>query len=383
MKLLHSADWHLGRQFHNVSLLEDQAHVLKQVVALASENEVDAVLIAGDVYDRAVPPSEAVALLNDVLEQLVLDAGIPVIMISGNHDSAERLGFGSKLLSATGFHVFGPLSSAVDPVVLQDAHGPVYFCPLPYAEPSQVRLHLNDDDLHSHQAALSALAEQMRSKLPAGARSVAIGHCWITGGEASDSERPLTVGGTGDVSRNCFAGFNYAALGHLHQPQTAGETIQYSGSILKYSFSEVNHKKSVSVVEIDAAGNVEVERMLLLPRRDVRIIEGSMEEILAGPANGEPADDYLLVRLTDRKAILDAVGKLREVYPNILHLERPGLLAGVASDARGGDHRNRSVLDLFKDFHSEITSEPMIEGAEEVFEQVVEALRRVDQVVSS
>jgi exonuclease SbcD len=382
MKFLHSADWHLGRQSHNVSLLEDQAHVLDQFVALARERQVDAVVIAGDVYDRAVPPAEAVALLNSVLEQLVDDAGIPVIMISGNHDSAERLAFGKKMMSTDGFHVFGPLASATEPLELADEHGPVFFCPLPYAEPSQVRLHLKDEELTSHNAALSALANEMREKVPADARSVAIAHCWVTGGDPSDSERPITVGGAGDVGSECFAGFNYTALGHLHQPQTSGETIHYSGSLLKYSFSEVTHKKSVNLVEMDAAGNVNVERVPLSPRRDVRTISGSMEELLAGPPKGESPDDYLKVSLTDPTAILDAVGKLREVYPNILHLERPGLMSPGASKKRGKDHRNRSEFDLFKDFHAEITSEPMIEGAEDAFNEIVNALRLKEQEVT-
>ena len=382
MKFLHSADWHLGRQFHNVSLLEDQAHVLEQFVALAREQQVDAVVIAGDVYDRAVPPAEAVALLNSVLEELVDEAGIPVIMISGNHDSAARLAFGKKMMSTDGFHVFGPLSSTTEPLELADEHGPVFFCPLPYAEPSQVRLHLEDEELTSHNTALSALANEMREKVPADARSVAIAHCWVTGGDPSDSERPITVGGAGDVGSECFAGFNYTALGHLHQPQSAGETIHYSGSLLKYSFSEVTHKKSVTLVEMDAAGNVNVERVPLSPRRDVRIISGSMEELLAGPPTGESHDDYLQVSLTDRTAILDAVGKLREVYPNILHLERPGLMSPGASRKRGEDHRNRSEFDLFKDFHAEITSEPMIEGAEDAFNEIVNSLRLKEQEVT-
>ena len=383
MKFLHSADWHLGRQFHNVSLLEDQAHVLDQFVALAREHAVDAVVIAGDVYDRAVPPADAVALLNGVLEQLVSDAGIPVLIISGNHDSAERLAFGRKMMSTDGLHVYGPLAAATEPLVLEDDRGPVYFCPLPYAEPSQVRLHLEDEDLGSHHAALSALAARMQSVVPPDTRSVAIAHCWVTGGEASDSERPITVGGTGDVGRDCFEGFSYTALGHLHQPQSAGKAIHYSGSLLKYSFSEINHRKSVNLVEIDAAGNVEVERIALKPKRDVRMISGDMETLLKGPAEGEAPDDYLLVQLTDRKAILDAVGKLREIYPNILHLERPGLMDGRQSQRERSDHRGRSEFELFKDFCAEISSEPLIDGAEAAFNEVVEAIRLADQEASS
>jgi DNA repair protein SbcD/Mre11 len=379
LKFLHTADWHLGRQFHNVSLLEDQALILEQLVDLARKQKVDAVVIAGDVYDRAIPPADAVALLNDTLEQMVIMSKIPVIMIAGNHDSPERLSFGAKLLAEQGFHVFGPLDSTNDSVVLSDEYGEVHFCAFPYAEPSQIRLHLQNDELSSHNVALSALVENTRTHLPKKSRSVAIGHCWVTGGQISDSERPISVGGASDVERNCFSGFSYTALGHLHQPQSAGKNIQYSGSLLKYSFSEVSHKKSVSIVELDELGQAEVDRVELTPHRDVRIIEGKIKDLLAGPPRGESADDYLLVRLTDRHAILDAVGKLRQVYPNVLHLERPGLLVGGSHQTRNLDHRNRSEFDLFKDFFAELTNEPMVEGSEAVFNTIVEALRHSER----
>lgn len=374
MRFLHTADWHLGRQFHNVSLLEDQAHVLDQFVSLAKERAVDAVVIAGDVYDRAVPPAPAVSLLNEVLERLVLGAEIPVIMIAGNHDSPERLGFGNRLLTAGGFHVYGPLSSAVDPVVLSDAHGAVHFCPVPYADPAAVRLHLEDDSLHGHEASVLALVSELRAKLPPKSRSVAIGHCWVTGGKESESERPLTVGGTGEVGAHCFDGFHYTALGHLHRPQQVGDGIHYSGSLLKYSFSEVDHRKSVTLVEVGPDGSVDTERIELSPRRDVRVIEGELDELLKGPTDGAPRDDYLLLRLTDRKAILDAIGKLRQVYPNVLHLERPGLQSGQSAELKGGDHLKRSEVDLYKDFYQEVTGNELIDGGEELFNEVVAAL---------
>ena len=204
-------------------------------------------------------------------------------MIAGNHDSPERLGFGNRLLTSGGFHVHGPLASALDPVVLSDEHGPVHFCPIPYADPAAVRLQFEDESIHGHEAAVSALSAQLRTKLPANARSVAIGHCWVTGGKESESERPLTVGGTGEVGAACFDGFQYTALGHLHRPQEVADGVHYSGSLLKYSFSEVDHRKSVSLVDLDATGSVEVERIPLTPRHDVRVIEGALDELLQGP----------------------------------------------------------------------------------------------------
>ncbi len=383
MKFLHTADWHIGRQFHNTSLLADQEYILRQLVNLAVEEKVDAIVIAGDVYDRAVPPAEAVALLNDILEQLIIENKIQVIMISGNHDSADRLGFGAKLLTSRGLHVYGPIASASQPLVLKDKFGPIYFCPFPYAEPSQIRLHLGDDELRTHATALKALTSLTRENLPKKARSVAIGHCWVNGSKESDSERPLTVGGAGEVNRSIFSGFNYSALGHLHRPQHLGSQVYYAGSLLKYSFSEISHNKSVNIVELDESGNVNVELVELNPRRDVRMIEGYMEDLLKGPAGGESAEDYLLIRLADRKAILDAVGKLRQVYPNILHLERPGLFAGGSSKERSIDHRNRSELDLFKDFYEEVSDAPMIDGGEEVFTGALDSINRSDERVSS
>ncbi|MDX1655452.1 MAG: exonuclease SbcCD subunit D, partial [Candidatus Competibacteraceae bacterium] len=353
----------------------DQAHLLDQLVTLARDSRVEAVIIAGDIYDRAVAPADAVKLLDDVLERLVVGAGIPVIMIAGNHDSPERLGFGSRLLAARGFYVFGPLT-LLQPVVLADDHGSVHFCPLPYGDPAEVRLHLGDESLHDHDSAVRALAATMGSRLPAGVRSVAIGHCWVSGGSSSDSERPLSVGGTGQVGADCFAGFHYTALGHLHRPQQVGEGIHYCGSLLKYSFSEAAHRKSVSLVEMDGAGRVRVEPIELSPRRDVRIIEGALKELLQGSGPGQSPEDYLLVRLTDRQAILDAMGKLRRVYPNLLHLERPALQVGMPAGLRGGDHLKRSELELFRAFYQEVAGTELIQGGERALLEVLESLSR-------
>ncbi len=384
MRLLHTADWHLGRQFHNVSLIDDQAHVIEQIVALARDRKVDAVIIAGDIYDRAIPPTDAVNLLDETIRKLVKEAKIPVIMIAGNHDSSDRLGFGSSLMVGSGFHVYGPLDSASKPLVLKDKHGDVYFCPMPYADPGEVRIHTGDEEIRSHDAAVRSLANSMAAQVPKGARSVGIAHCWVTGGESSESERPLTIGGTGDVGADCFGAFNYTALGHLHRPQTAGsKTIRYSGSLLKYSFSEADHTKSVNLVDIDAKGGVKVEHIELTARRDVRIIEGDLDSVLKRDGDRGSADDYMLIRLSDRKAILDAIGKLRQVYPNTLHVERPGMQLGEKKKMSGRDHLKRSELDLFKDFHLEVTGLEMEPGAAVAFEQTVDAIRRVEREAQS
>jgi len=373
MRFIHTADWHIGRLFHNLSLLDDQAHVLEQLLEILSDTRADALVVAGDVYDRAVPPADAVRLLDEVIARITRDCGVPVIMIAGNHDSPERLGFGSGLLAEQGFHVRGPLEPGLSPVVLGDTWGEVNFYPIPYAEPSVVRSRLGEGEVHNHDAAMAALVGRIQGENFAG-RNVAIAHSFLTGGESSDSERPLTVGGAGNVSVDRFSGFDYVALGHLHRPQEVSDGVRYSGSLLKYSFSEVEHEKSVTLVELDAVGSCRTELFPLTPRRDMRIVEGAFETLLQGPGAGESREDYLLVRLSDKKAILDPMGRLREVYPNVLHLERPGLLESGELEEMGQHQLRQSERQLFASFFEQMTGdEPSVEQ-ERVFAEVVDSL---------
>ena len=378
MRLLHTADWHLGRSFHNVSLIEDQAHVLRQLVDLAREAEVDAVIVAGDVYDRAVPPPDAVRLLDETLAELAMGLGIPVIMIAGNHDSAERLNFGSRLLARARCHIFGRLGATPERVVLEDDHGPVHILGLPYAEPSIVRERTGAEDVHTHDAAMACLAAAAADQVPEAERSILVAHCFVAGGGESDSERPLSVGGAGSVSSAAFKPFDYTALGHLHRPQSAGPNARYSGSLLKYSFSEVGHEKSVSLVELDAAGAVSVEAVALKPRRDMRMIEGAFKDLLAGPGEGESADDYLLVRLTDTQAILDPMGQLRAVYPHVLHLERPAL-ERAAQAPRYRPREGQGDPELFASFFEQVTGEPISDEQSKAFNQLLEELGHAER----
>ncbi|MCX7160470.1 MAG: exonuclease SbcCD subunit D [Proteobacteria bacterium] len=230
MKILHSADWHLGRYLHGASLLEDQRLILEQFVDLARSEQVDVVVIAGDIYDRAIPPSEAVALLDSVLTRLVVDAGIPTIVIAGNHDSAERIGFGGRIFAQRGLTLRGTLNN-LSPVVLSDAHGEVAFHPLPYVEPLFARHLPGGEDVTDHQSAMTHLMSLLKAQRVPGQRNVLVGHAFVTGGSESDSERPLSVGGSGRVGADSFDGFDFVALGHLHRPQSIGsDRIQYSGS---------------------------------------------------------------------------------------------------------------------------------------------------------
>jgi exonuclease SbcD len=365
LRFLHTADWHLGRLFHGASLLGDQAPLLDQLARLASESRVDALLLAGDVYDRSVPPAEAVALFDDFLSRMALEVRVPIVMIAGNHDSGERLGFAARLLDECGVHVAGrvtPEAPLGREVVLDDADGPVHVRALPYADPPTVRAALGRADLKSHDAATGALLEAVRAELPAGRRSVVVAHAFVAGGAECESERPLSVGGSGAVSRDRFAGFDYVALGHLHAPQRVGdERLRYSGSLAKYSFSEVDHRKSVSLVELSADGSVQIEEIALTARRDLRVLEGSMAELLRGPASGESADDYLLVRVTDSGALLNPIGRLREVYPNVMQLERPALLAESGEAGATALQRSQDPSQLFADFFEQVTGEALSE----------------------
>jgi len=376
MRFVHTSDWHLGRLFHGRHLTEDQAYVLDQLIELLEERKANALLISGDVYDRAVPPVEAVRLLDDVLRRIVLDLRIPVIAIAGNHDSPERLAFGSSFLAERGLHVAGPVPRDPQPVVLADAHGPVHFHSVPYAEPAAARVALEDDSLHTHDATLRAMIHQAHASNAPDARHVLLAHAFVTGGRESESERPLSVGGAGMVAADAFAGFDYTALGHLHRPQRAGgsDTLRYSGSLLKYSFNEVDHEKAVLVVDMDADGGCQVEAVPLTPLRDVRIIEGRLDDLLEGPDAGESADDYLLARVTDRRELLNAMGKLRAVYPNTLQLERVRSEVPGGASAATPTQRELPTRALFSVFFEEVTGSALDEAQRAALDEVLEDL---------
>jgi exonuclease SbcD len=355
MRFLHTADWHLGRLFHQQHLTEDQAFVLRQVLDIARDRSVDAVVIAGDVYDRAVPPPEAVSLLDDTLSELVLRLKIPTILIAGNHDSPERLAFGSRLLAGQGLHVFGEPAASPSPVRLEDKYGAVDFYAAPYAEPVLVRERLECPDALDHERAMREVISRILASRAGDSRSVFVGHAFVAGATTSDSERPLSVGGAGAVGTSNFRKFAYAALGHLHRPQAlGGGSVRYSGALLKYSFDEVGQQRSVTVVDMDAAGGCRIEEVALSPRRDLRVIEGTIRDLLRVVPPSDERDDFVLARLLDRQLILDPIGKLRQIYPNVLAVER--FMTGTAGD-RGTPvvPVGLSYEDLFASFFTEVT----------------------------
>jgi exonuclease SbcD len=371
IKLVHTSDWHLGRIFYKTHLTEDQAYILDQFIGIVRDERPDVVLIAGDVYDRSTPPVEAVELLDDTLSRIVLGLGIPSIVIAGNHDSPERLSFGSSLMQSRGLHIVGAPESC-NPIRMDDESGPVWFVPLPNAEPAVVRDRLGAGEAKDHDAAMAvqvkAALEAAEGAVRCGDRAVALAHAYVAGGQQSESERPLTLGGTGAVDIGHFAPFSYVAMGHLHRPQTlAGSRVRYSGSLMKYSFDEADHAKSVTVVDIDGAGAAVVRTVLLRPRRDVRIVEGTFEEVARGPAPGVNRDDYIMACLSDPDPVWDCMNRLREVYPNVMQVDWAAGMAGGGNlgnlAGAGVDHRNRTELELFCEFYEQVTGEPM--GEEE------------------
>ncbi|GDY08572.1 nuclease SbcCD subunit D [Planctomycetia bacterium] len=371
MKFLHTADWHLGRLFHQVHLTDDQDFVLAKLFGIIEAHRPDAVVIAGDVYDRAVPPPEAVELWDRTLCRIAGEMELPVILIPGNHDSATRLGVGSELLRASGVHIVSKLTRADIPIMLRGADGvEVAFFGLPYAEPPQVRELLNDSSIGDHDSAMEAMCDRMRENFRPGQRNVLIAHAFVVGGSESESERPLSVGGAGTVRAEHFHGFDYVALGHLHSPQRVGENAVYSGSLLKYSFSECEDTKSVSLVDLSAQGEVTRREIPLLARRDVRRLEGELQELLARAATDPHRDDYLHVTLTDDGAILNAMAKLREGYPNVLNLERR-FLERRDGESRSVARRGTSDADLFRNFVREVLNADTSEQELAVFAAAV------------
>lgn len=379
MRLIHTSDWHLGRTLHGAALIEDQAHLLEQFVDLVGQEKPDAVLIAGDVYDRAVPPTEAINLLDETLSRLLLDFKLQVVLIAGNHDSAPRLSFGSRLLAARGLHILGSPVAIASPLVVTDEHGPVHIYPLPYAEPATVRHLTQREDVQGHQAAMKVLLEGVWSRHPEGSRSVAMVHCFVTGSATCESERPISIGGTGSIEANVFNGFNYVAMGHLHCPQPCADgRLWYSGSLMRYSFSEVDHDKAVLLIDMDGKGQCAVGKVQLTPRRQVRRIEGYIDQIVAGAAKDNASDDYLMVTLLDQGPVFDAMGKLRVVYPNVLHIERP-TVSSPSADGGRVDHRKMDEMQLFGAFFKEVTGGTLTKAQSAAFVKVADQVRRAQR----
>jgi exonuclease SbcD len=321
MRLLHTSDWHLGRAFHRVNMLGAQTEFIGHLVTTVRERAVDAVVVSGDVYDRAVPPLAAVELFDDALHRLA-ELGVPTVMISGNHDSARRLGVGAGLIGRAGVHLRTDPAAAGAPVVLADAHGDVAFYGLPYLEPALVKDEFGVDKA-GHEAVLGAAMDRVRADLatrPDGTRSVVLAHAFVTGGQASDSERDITVGGVASVPAGVFDGVDYVALGHLHGCQTITERVRYSGSPLPYSFSEAGHRKTMWLVDLDADGSVTAERIDCPVPRPLARLRGTLEDLLADPGLTPHEQAWVEATLTDAVRPAEPMARLTERFPHTLSL---------------------------------------------------------------
>ena len=359
MKFIHLSDLHLGKRVNEFSMLEDQRCILAEILRIIDEERPDGVLIAGDVYDKSVPSAEAVALLDDFLVRLA-KRDLQIFLISGNHDSAERMAFGGRLMEGSGVHLAPVYDGRVSPITLTDGHGPVKVYLLPFIKPAHVRRCFPEREISTYTDALSAAIEAMG--VDQAERNVLVTHQFVTGAARCDSEE-VTVGGTDNVDVSVFAPFDYVALGHLHGPQTVGrETVRYCGTPLKYSFSETGQQKSVTVVELGPKGTVTVGTVPLTPLRDLAELRGTYEELtFRGFYEGTSYQkDYVHITLTDEEDIPDAARKLQIIYPNLMKLDydnkrtRAGLHLDGAEDAE-----NRSPLELLEEFYEKQNGQPM------------------------
>lgn len=320
--MLHTSDWHIGRTFHGVDLLADQARSLTAIAELVAEESVDVVVLPGDVYDRSIPSADAIAVCNRGFEA-IRAAGARIVATSGNHDSPARLGAGASFAAAGGLYLRTTVADVDQPVLLDDEHGPVAFYGIPYLEPEITRAELGVPQARSHADILDAAMRRIRADIAQrdGTRTVVLAHAFVVGGEATGSERSISVGGVETVPMGAFDGIDYVALGHLHSPQTLSESVRYCGSPLPYSFAESSHRKAVWLIELDAAGLHSVERRDLPVVRGLTRLTGTLDELLTDASHAPAEEHYVSAVLTDSTRPVDAMRKLRERFPHAVHVE--------------------------------------------------------------
>lgn len=384
MRILHTGDWHLGKLVHGLHMTEDQKYMLDQLKQLLIEEKVDVLIIAGDVYDRSIPPTEAVDLLDDTLSEIVMSLNIKIFMIAGNHDSPDRLDFGGKILKNNGLHISGRLTKDIQAISLEDEFGPVNFYMIPYVEPAVVRRIYGLDACRSHEEAMTHVMENLSISLDSKERNICIGHAFVIGSESletSDSERPLAIGGSEYVDVSLYEVFDYTALGHLHRPQKVkAETIRYAGSLLKYSFSEATQKKSVTLIDLKEKGQIEISQHHLKPLRDLRLIKGELEELLKEEVYSlGNREDYLCAVLTDRGKLYEPMKQLRTVYPNILLLEKASKRLEDSGEKKKVDIKTKSLDEQFSEFYHYISDEEATEDEKNVFNKAYQDIRKEER----
>ena len=373
MRFLHLSDLHLGKRVNEFSMLEDQAYILKEILNIIDEQKVEAVLIAGDVYDKVIPSAEAVRLLDDFLTRIAARE-LPVFLISGNHDSAERVAFGSRLMSSRQIYLSPVFESDVEPITISDRYGEINIYMLPFVKPSLVKRVYPEEEIITYQDAVNAAVQHMQ--IDTDKRNILLAHQFVTGAARCDSEE-LSVGGLDDVDASIFDGFDYVALGHLHGPQKIGkETVRYSGTPLKYSFSEANQKKAAVIVDVEEKGKINIQQIPFLPKHDMREIRGTYMEVTALDFYKDmKTDDYLHITLTDEEDIPDAIGKLRTIYPNIMKLSYDNLRTRAAVTVRGtAEVEEKSPMELLKEFYELQNNQPMTDEQEEIARGMMEEI---------
>ena len=373
MRFLHLSDLHLGKRVNEFSMLEDQAYILKEILNIIDEQKVDAVLIAGDIYDKVIPSAEAVRLLDDFLTRIAARE-LLVFLISGNHDSAERIAFGARLMSSRQIYLSPVFEADVEPVTVRDEYGEINIYMLPFVKPSLVKRLYPEEEIITYQDAVNAAVQHMQ--IDTDKRNILLAHQFVTGAARCDSEE-LSIGGVDDVDASVFEGFEYVALGHLHGPQKIGkETVRYSGTPLKYSFSEASHKKAAIIVDVEEKGTVKIQQIPLIPKHDMREIRGTYMEVTALDFYKDMnTEDYLHITLTDEEDIPDAIGKLRTIYPNIMKLSYDNLRTRAAVTVRGtAEVEEKSPMELLKEFYELQNNQPMTDEQEEIARGMMEEI---------
>ena len=411
MRFLHTADWHLGRIFYGQYLTDDQAYVLEhQFFTILKEEKIDGILLAGDVFDRAVPPIEAIELWDSIITRLAMDYKVPLFVVSGNHDGAERLEVGRSMLSESGIHIWGSPHHALQPFEFEGADGRVAICPMPFSEPRRIgdALGLNSSEskpvdtdmtddtlfsyvddkdqeavalnLHNYDQMYQAWSDYLYKQVPKQMRSIAISHAFVMGGEVGGSERTLSVGGSEQVSPHVFKNFHYTALGHLHGPQRMGaDHIRYSGSPLKYSFDEHGQKKSFTIIDMDTNGKVDISTIPVEAKRDVVILEGYFEDLLNNTAlQTKHKDDYVQARLLDTMPIMDGMAKLRQVYHRCMTIELAGRIATPVVDMGDAVFKELNERELFNQFAETVWKEPLTEAEQSYIDSVWDRIIKED-----
>ena len=411
MRFLHTADWHLGRIFYGQYLTDDQAYVLEhQFFTILKEEKIDGILLAGDVFDRAVPPIEAIELWDSIITRLAMDYKVPLFVVSGNHDGAERLEVGRSMLGQSGIHIWGSPHHALQPFEFEGADGRVAICPMPFSEPRRIgdALGLNSSEskpvdtdmtddtlfsyvddkdqeavalnLHNYDQMYQAWSDYLYKQVPKQMRSIAISHAFVMGGEVGGSERTLSVGGSEQVSPHVFKNFHYTALGHLHGPQRMGaDHIRYSGSPLKYSFDEYGQKKSFTIIDMDTKGKVDISTIPVEAKRDVVILEGYFEDLLNNTAlQTKHKDDYVQARLLDTMPIMDGMAKLRQVYHRCMTIELAGRIAIPVVDMGDAVFKELNERELFNQFAETVWKNPLTEREQQYINSVWDRILKED-----